>query len=140
MRSALLSRFMKFASVGAVATGVQYLVLVLCVEGLSLGAVTGSTLGFVIGAVVNYWLNYHFTFRSDHPHHIAGSRFAVTAAVGLGINSALMALLVHRFAWPYLPSQVVTTGVVLGWTFTVNSFWSFGGGSSSALPGGGKCG
>ena len=50
-----------------------------------------------------------------------------------------MALLVHRFAWPYLLSQVVTTGVVLGWNFTVNSLWSFGSGSS-ALSGGGKCG
>jgi len=135
MRLASLSRFVKFAGVGAVATAVQYAVLILCVEALGLGAVAGSALGFIIGAVINYWLNYHFTFRSDNPHHVAASRFAITAAVGLAINSVLMSLLVHRLALPYLVSQVITTALVLGWTFTVNSLWSFAGGSASAVRG-----
>ncbi|MBS0612566.1 MAG: GtrA family protein [Proteobacteria bacterium] len=127
------SRFVKFAGVGAVATAVQYAVLILCVEVLGIGAVSGSCLGFVLGAVVNYWLNYHFTFRSDNPHHVAATRFAITAAVGLALNSLLMSVLVHRLALPYLLSQVITTALVLAWTFTVNSLWSFAGGPASAM-------
>ena len=126
MNSALAARFLKFAGVGAVATGIQYAVLVACVEVFAAPAVLASALGFVIGAVANYWLNYHFTFRSDKPHLAAASRFALTAAVGLAINSGIMLLLAHRLGMVYLFAQVIATALVLAWTFTVNSLWSFG--------------
>lgn len=138
MRRALLPTLLKFAGVGAIATAVQYALLVLGVEVIGVSAVLGSSAGFVIGAVLNYWLNYHFTFRSDRPHWAAAGRFAVTAAVGLGLNALLMALLVHRTAIPYVPCQVITTAVVLGWNFVVNSLWSFAAGDEPALPKGSK--
>ena len=77
--SAVLPRFLKFAGVGAIATAIQYGVLVASVELLGIGPVSGSCAGFLVGAVFNYWANYHFTFGSDNPHWVAASRFAVTA-------------------------------------------------------------
>lgn len=128
--SAVLPRFLKFAGVGAIATAIQYGVLVASVELLGVGPVSGSCAGFLVGAVFNYWANYHFTFGSDNPHWVAASRFAVTAGIGLALNFVMMALLVHHTPLPYILSQVITTLLVLAWNFTVNSRWSF----ASAQP------
>ncbi len=119
------AKALSFAGVGAVSTLLQYLILVLCVERFGISAVAGSSIGFVCSAIFNYLLNYHFTFRSDNPHLVAASRFALVASVGLAINTGLMALFVHYSALPYVVSQVITTAVVLVWNFLGNALWSF---------------
>ena len=49
---------------------------------------------------------------------------------GRRINScltfAVMHLLVDRWALPYLPAQVLTTGLVLIWSFSAHKWWTFG--------------
>ena len=38
-----------------------------------------------------------------------------------------MRLLVERWHAPYLPAQIVTTGLVMVWTFAANRLWTFRG-------------
>jgi putative flippase GtrA len=121
----LLQQFLSFAGVGIVATGLQYGVLIVAVEWLHMNAVLGSCSGFVLSATLNYWLNYHFTFRSQKSHAVAGSRFSLVAVAGLSLNAAAMALLVEWLKWPYVLAQLVTTALVLLWTFCGNRVWSF---------------
>jgi putative flippase GtrA len=121
----ILQQFISFAGVGVVATGLQYGVLIVAVEWLHMNAVLGSCSGFVVSAALNYWLNYHFTFRSQKSHAVAGSRFSIVAAVGLALNAGAMAALVELFKWPYVLAQLVTTALVLLWTFFGNRVWSF---------------
>ena len=121
----ILQQFISFAGVGVVATGLQYGVLIVAVEWLHMSAVLGSCSGFVVSAALNYWLNYHFTFRSQKSHAVAGSRFSIVAAVGLALNAGAMAALVELFKWPYVLAQLVTTALVLLWTFFGNRVWSF---------------
>jgi putative flippase GtrA len=121
----ILQQFISFAGVGVVATGLQYGVLIVAVEWLHMNAVLGSCSGFVVSAALNYWLNYHFTFRSQKSHAVAGSRFSIVAAVGLALNAGAMAALVELFKWPYVLAQLVTTALVLLWTFLGNRVWSF---------------
>jgi putative flippase GtrA len=75
--------------------------------------------------VLSYWLNRRLTFQSDRPHQEAGWRFAVVAGVGFGLTAVLMHLFVDRAGAPYLPAQLVTTGIVLFWSFVANKFWTF---------------
>jgi len=124
-RGGLAGQFIRFACVGAVATMLQYGILWVGVERFAVSAVQGSCVGFVVGAMVNYLLNYHFTFQSGTPHAVAASRFAVVAGGGFLINAVLMSLLGHFTHLPYLVSQVITTLVVLMWTFMGNALWSF---------------
>jgi putative flippase GtrA len=125
LRQTLPRAFASFALVGLVATAVQYLILVLSVEKLALSPVLGSTLGFVTSAGLNYWLNYHFTFRSRNPHAGAAGRFAVVALSGLGLNALVMMLLGHVPGLRYIVSQLVATALVLAWNFLGNSVWTF---------------
>jgi putative flippase GtrA len=125
IRGLLPSRLVRFIGVGAVATLVQYGILVFLVEIAGLKPFLGSSIGFAISAVLNYWLNYHFTFRSQNPHAGAATRFALVALAGLVLNALAMILLGRVPGLPYVAAQIIATVVVLAWNFLGNSLWTF---------------
>lgn len=120
----MLKRFLRFTIVGGFATAIQYAVLVMLVHQLAVNPVAASAYGFVISAFANYIVNYHYTFGSRQPHWAALTKFAVLAAVGLLLNSGIMATLVC-VGTHYLLAQVVATITVLCWNFAGNSLWTF---------------
>ena len=121
---ALLDKLVRFGLVGALATAIQYLVLIALVRGTGMWPPVASALGFVLSAGVNYLLNYHFTFRSHQQHAPAVAKFLTLATVGLGLNATLMQVLVD-IGWHYLLAQVCVTAVVFLWNFVGNSLWTF---------------
>lgn len=124
MRSHLI-RFVRFTLVGGIATGVQYVLLIVLVRAASMAPTVASSVGFMISACVNYFLNYHYTFGSSRSHAITAAKFGLLVATGLAINGEIMHLLVSA-DWEYLVAQVCATGVVLFWNFIGNSLWTFG--------------
>lgn len=122
---ALLRQFSAFFGVGVIAAIVHYSVLIGGVELGGLRAVPATLAGYIFGGIVSYILNRRHTYRSDRPHDEAGWRFAVVAGIGFLITYGLMSLFVDRWALPYLPAQVVTTGIVLVWSFFAHKYWSF---------------
>lgn len=120
----MLERLLRFGLVGALATAIQYLVLVILVRWAGLWPPAASALGFVVSAVGNYLLNYHFTFLSRQPHGPAAAKFLVLAIIGLALNAALMEVLVD-FGWHYLLAQVCVTAIVFLGNFIGNSLWTF---------------
>jgi putative flippase GtrA len=124
-RRTLATQFMSFAGVGALATLLQYLVLVLLVYADILNAVAASAVGYIAGALLSYWLNYHYTFRSTSDHARSMAKFAIVACAGLVLNTAIMAGLTSGLHWHYLLSQVLATGIVLIWNFAANRAWTF---------------
>lgn len=124
----LARQFGAFFGVGIVAAIVHYGLLVGLVEGGLAGAVPATLAGYVAGGVVSYVLNRRHTYRSDRPHEEATWRFAAVAFVGFLVTWGLMHLFVERLALPYLPAQVVTTGIVLVWSFLAHRIWTFAGG------------
>lgn len=113
-----------FLVVGGFATGLQYAIMALLMTLAGLPALTASNIGFAISAVVNYLLNAKLTFRSERSHASTLPRFAVTAALGLGINSLLLSLLIAAGLHP-APAQILATGGVLIWNYTLNALWTF---------------
>jgi len=120
-----VDRFGRFLVVGLLATGVQYLVLVIGVEALGARPARASAAGFVLGAVVGYLLNRSYTFRSKVPHMTGAARFATVAAVGLAGNILFMVLLTGYLHLHYVLAQILTTAVVLLWNFAANASWTF---------------
>jgi putative flippase GtrA len=121
----LFRQFSSFVVVGFIATGVHYAFLIGLVEIAGLAPVTAALIGYCAGGTVSYSLNRRHVFRSNRPHQEAVSRFILVAAVGFGLTYLFMSLLVDRAGIPYLPAQVVTTGVVMLWSFAAHKLWTF---------------
>ena len=123
--SAWVRRFGGFLGVGALATALQYVILLLGVEGFHANPVVASTVGFALSSVANYSLNRRYTFRSQRRHASAAPRFAIVAIAGLLLNALLMVVFADRAGLPYLVAQVCTTGIVLVVNFSAHALWSF---------------
>jgi putative flippase GtrA len=120
-----MPRFLRYAAVGAVATAVHYLLLVLCVEGGRWPAFLASGFGAVVGAQVAYVGNRWFTFA--HCGAIVASwwRFQGTALIGVLFGMAVVALAVRQ-GWHYVLAQMLATGLALLLTYFINRRWTFG--------------
>ena len=119
----VLSQLMLFTAVGAVGTAAHFAVLVMLVQFMATDPVVASMIAFPVAAVINYVLNYHLTFRSRNPHHMALPKFLTVAAVGFCLNTLIMAV---ATVWlHYLFSQVLAALVVLAWNFVGNRIWTF---------------
>lgn len=103
----------------------HYGVLIGLVELAAADPVPATLAGFVIGALVSYTLNRWMTFDATRNHAQAGWRFALIAAGGFVLTGILMHLFVTRAGLPYLPMQIVTTGVVMVFSFLGHKFFSF---------------
>ena len=114
-----------FFGVGLAAAVVHYGLLVSLVEGYRMEAVRATLVGYVGGGVVSYLLNRRHTYASERPHREAGWRFAAVALVGFGLTWLFMAVLVRGLGLPYLPAQIVTTALVLVWSFLAHKLWTF---------------
>lgn len=121
----IAGQFGAFFSVGIVAAIVHYGLLIMLVEGGGWAPVPATLAGYVAGGIVSYALNRRHTYRSERPHREATWRFAVVAGIGFVLTGLIMQVLTGGFGAPYLPAQVVTTGIVLVWSFLANRWWTF---------------
>jgi len=121
----LTRQFAAFFGIGLVAAMVHYGLLILLVEGGGSHPVPATLVGYAAGGFVSYGLNRRHTYRSSRPHREATWRFAVVAFVGFLLTWCLMHVLVDWFGGPYLPAQIMTTGVVMMWSFVAHRIWTF---------------
>ena len=110
---------------GGITAVAHYATLIGLVELGHVDPVPATLAGFVIGAVVSYALNRWLTFDATRSHAQAGWRFAVIAAGGFVLTGILMHVFVSRLGLPYLPMQLVTTGIVMVFSFLGHKFFSF---------------
>jgi len=121
----IIRQLLSFSGIGAIATFLQYAILLALTERNLQDPVVASAIGFSISAVFNYLGNYFITFRSRESHPIALLKFLVVAITGLALNTIGMEFLVHFLSFQYLLSQIVCTGVVFSWNFLLNRRWTF---------------
>ena len=118
-------RILKFAVIGALATGVQFALMAAFVELFKLHPVPASAIAFTLSALLNYRLNHSLTFGGTARHSSALPRFMVIAVVGLLLNSTIMVLAYSVMGLHYILAQVAATAVVFLWSYTGNRLWSF---------------
>jgi putative flippase GtrA len=121
----LIRQLMAFSGVGLAAAIAHYGLLILLVEGGGMNPVPATLAGYVAGGLISYGLNRKHTYRSSRPHREATWRFAMVAFVGFLLTWFFMHALTVWFKAPYLPAQLVTTGVVMLWSFIAHKAWTF---------------
>lgn len=123
MRQAL-PQLMRYAAVGALATLVHYVWLVVCVELAAWPAWLASGFGAVAGAQVAYYGNRRFTFAHQGARAASWPRFQATALLGAVGGMGVVALAV-RMGLYYLLAQMLATLLMLLLTFGINRRWTF---------------
>ena len=118
-------QFVRFAGVGLMSAIGHYGLLIFLVQVLGMGAVIASSAGAVLGAFINYSLNYRFTFRSTKQHKESISKFAIVALIALLFNMTFMWIGINLLGAHYFITQIVTTGLVMIWSFLSNRYWTF---------------
>lgn len=118
-------QFAAFGFAGGITALAHYGLLIALVEAAGVDPVPATLAGYVLGALVSYTLNRWMTFNATRSHAEAGWRFAIIAAGGFGLTWLLMHLFVARLGLPYLPMQLVTTGIVMVFSFLGHKSFSF---------------
>jgi putative flippase GtrA len=121
----LTRQFTAFFGVGLAAAMVHYGLLIALVEGAEIDPVPATLAGYVAGGLLSYRLNRKHTYESDRPHREATWRFALVALIGFLVTWFLMHAFTVWLDGPYLPSQIITTGVVMLWSFMAHRAWTF---------------
>ncbi|TQE99636.1 MAG: hypothetical protein FKY71_07625 [Spiribacter salinus] len=129
----VLGELALFTVAGAIATLLQFVILILLSTRGGVPVVLASTIGYAAAAGLNYLLNYHLTFRASRAHGSSATRFAMVVLTGIGLNALLMALLTGIVGAPYLPAQAVTVVLVFIWNFAAHRAWSFQSGSGASV-------
>jgi putative flippase GtrA len=121
----LIRQFTAFFGVGLAAAVVHYGLLIAFVEGAGIHPVPSTLAGYVAGGLVSYVLNRTHTYESRRPHREATWRFAVVAFIGFLLTWLFMHAFTVWLGGPYIPAQVVTTGIVMLWSFAAHRMWTF---------------
>ncbi|MCY7305591.1 MAG: GtrA family protein [Rhodoferax sp.] len=119
-----LQQFIRYGSVGALATVVHYLLLVLAVERADWAPWWASGLGAVVGAQVAYLGNRWLTFAHAGSARVSWPRFQLTALAEAVVGMVSVAFAVW-LGWHYLWAQVLATLFSLVLTFAINRSWTF---------------
>ena len=122
----LAEQFLRFCSVGVLAAAGHYGTLILLVAGLGAPPVPASLAAYLVGGTISYLFSYRFVFGSAKDHRVAVAQFVSVAAVGFALTGVSMAALTGRLGLHWLLAQIVTTGLVMVWSFAANRLWTFG--------------
>ncbi|MCB1754348.1 MAG: GtrA family protein [Gammaproteobacteria bacterium] len=121
-RTEILIRYMIGGGLGAIT---QFTTLYILHELLNTNATLSSAIGFSLAVIVNYTFQYHLTFKSDGAHRIQFSRFTLVALTGLAINTSIFWTFHELFGLYYLLAQVGATGIVFGFNYLMNFYYTF---------------
>jgi putative flippase GtrA len=114
--------------VGAVvATGADFIVMIVGVELLHFSPVAGTVAGGLCGAITNFCLARYWVFPSSELEvSIQLFRYALVAGVSLGLSAAGEHLLVNRAGLGYVFARILVVVMVSNlWNFPLRKFFVF---------------
>ena len=121
----LIDQFLKFGVVGAIATAIDFGVMVALTECAGWDPVLSAGASFVVSLVFNYVASMRFVFerRNDLSRAQEFALFVVLSLVGLAINEVLMWIGVNVLSASYVVVKVGATCVVMLWNFASRKRW-----------------
>ena len=124
MKLRILVQWLRFAAVGVTNTLLSTAIFAVLVH-IGIHYLLGSTLAFAVGALNSYTLNRRWTFHSHAPPAPELVRFLGVQAVGLGVNLALLTLLIEVVSIHHIFAQLLAFPAASIVTFALSRQWAF---------------
>lgn len=107
--------------VSVVALFFDFGLLIVFKQVFGINYLVAATMSFLVGVVVNYALSVLWVFANHKlsSRHAEMFLFLLINIIGLGLNLAIIAILVERFSVDYRIGKVVSTVVVFFWNFII---------------------
>jgi putative flippase GtrA len=116
----------KFGVVGASGYAINLIVFAGLSGGLDVHHIAAAVGAFCVAVSSNFFWNRHWTFGATEGHAgFQAARFFTVSVVGLGVNLAVLAVLVDLAGAPELASQAVAVAVAMPVNFIGNKLWTF---------------
>jgi dolichol-phosphate mannosyltransferase len=121
------AQLFKFGVVGATGYVINLIVFAALAEGLDVYHLLAAVASFCVAVTNNFLWNRHWTFRATEGHAgFQALRFLTISVLALGVNLALLYLLVNVASAPELPSQAIAVAGAMPFNFLGNKLWTFG--------------
>lgn len=115
----------KFGVVGGSGYLINLAVFALLV-GLGVHHVIAAIGAFCVAVTNNFVLNRYWTFGpGEGPAHFQAARFFTVSLASLGLNLALLELLVANHVTGELAAQAIAVAVAMPFNFLGNKLWTF---------------
>jgi putative flippase GtrA len=116
----------KFGLVGASGYIVNLGVFTLLNETLGVHYSLAAIGAFCVAVSSNFFWNRHWTFAAGDGHAgFQAARFFTVSVAALGINLAVLELLVAGLSFGELPAQAIAVAVAMPFNFLGNKLWAF---------------
>jgi dolichol-phosphate mannosyltransferase len=120
------AQLLRFGAVGVSGYAVNLAVFAVLTQALDVNHILAAVGAFSVAVTNNFWWNRHWTFDAAHGHAgFQAARFFAVSVVGLGVNIAILALLVDVAGAPEVPSQAIAVAVAMPVNFIGNKLWTF---------------
>lgn len=125
-QSANWVQLLKFGLVGGSGYLINLAVFALLAGSLGIHHVTAAIGAFAVAVTNNFLWNRHWTFGpGDGPMHFQAARFFTVSLASLGLNLAVLQLLLACSALGELPAQAIAVAVAMPFNFLGNRLWTF---------------
>ena len=110
-----------------IATAVDYLTMIMCVEAIGVGPVAATPIAAFAGAITSFTLNRRFTYKTtDVPAPRQAWKYALVSLASLGWNTGGEYLFHSRLHLEYLLARVVSSVIVSNlWNYPLQRFFVF---------------
>jgi putative flippase GtrA len=119
-------QLLKFGLVGGSGYLVNLAVFALLAGSFGTHHLTAAIGAFAVAVTNNFLWNRHWTFGpGDGPMHFQAARFFTVSLASLGLNLAVLQLLLAYSTLGELPAQAIAVAVAMPFNFVGNRLWTF---------------
>jgi putative flippase GtrA len=116
----------KFGLVGGSGYVINLAVFALLTGSLGVQHVAAAVAAFCVAVTNNFILNRYWTFGpGEGPAHFQAARFFTVSLASLGLNLAVLELLIANHLTGELTAQAIAVAVAMPFNFLGNKLWTF---------------
>lgn len=125
----LINQILKFGVVGGTAFLIDYGLLFVLTEFAGIHYLISGTISFAASVIYNYILSIVWVFDpvGERSRTKDMAVFLILSVIGLGINQAIMWILVEQAGVYYMLSKIVATVIVMVYNFITRKLFLEGG-------------